>query len=121
MFVPTRELASQVGSVLKDLSHELKFRTVVLRSDYKPSRMKNDLTTNVDVVVTTPGVFYKNHGSAEGKETVKKRIILSDVRYVIVDEADTVCGGNFKEEFVDKVITPCKVTVFSYTYIIDCA
>jgi superfamily II DNA/RNA helicase len=86
----------------------LKFRTAILRSDINFSRLKRDLNTNVDVVVTTPGIFHKLHG--RDSDYIKhKHVYFTDIQYVVIDEADTLFGGNFKQEIIEQVIIPCKV------------
>ncbi|KAL0491205.1 DEAD-box ATP-dependent RNA helicase [Acrasis kona] len=100
--VPSRELVDQIGSVLRILSFSLKFRTVLLRSDYKPSRMASDLKQPVDVLVATPGVLAKMHGDT--KKNTKQGFHYSDMRYCVLDEADVLLSGNFKDEVMDTVI-----------------
>nr|CAG4716184.1 unnamed protein product [Naegleria fowleri] len=95
---PTRELASQIYKTAKHLSHSMKFRTVLLRSDLAKSRMKRDLHTNIDVVVTTPTIFNELH--SEG------HVYFSDLRFVVLDEADTLCGKDFLQE-LEKIVVPC--------------
>ncbi|KAG2373415.1 hypothetical protein C9374_012154 [Naegleria lovaniensis] len=98
IIAPTRELASQIFKTTKYLSHSMKFRSVLLRSDLSKSRMKRDLHSNVDVVVATPTIFNELH--SEG------HVFFSDVRYVVLDEADTLCGKDFLQE-LEKIVVPC--------------
>lgn len=85
----------------KLLGHYVKFRSVLLRSDYTMKRMKNNLNTKLDVLVTTPGIFTTMYS--------KGYVRFSDVRYVVADEADTLFSENqgFKEDLVEKILKPC--------------
>lgn len=100
ILVPSRELASQVASIVKKFAHYLKFRCVCLRSDLENVRMKRDLNTKVDVVVSTPGVFIKLHD--------KGALHYTDIRHVVVDEADTLLSKDFKQELTEHILVPCR-------------
>jgi superfamily II DNA/RNA helicase len=100
IIVPSRELAGQVASVVKKFSHYLKFRCVCLRSDLALARLKRDLTSDVDVIVSTPGIFQKLHE--------QKKLFYTDVRYVVVDEADTLLSKDFKQQLTDEILLPIK-------------
>jgi superfamily II DNA/RNA helicase len=100
ILVPSRELTTQVASVVKKFSHYLKFRCVCLRSDLTISRMKRDLNTKVDVVVSTPGIIKQLHD--------RNLLFYTDVRYVVVDEADTLLSKDFKKELTENILIPCR-------------
>lgn len=100
ILVPSRELVTQVSNIIKQVGHFLKLRCVALRSDLENARMKRDLNSRVDVVVSTPGVFVKMHQ--------KGALYLSRVKYVVVDEADTLLSKDFKQELTENVLLPIR-------------
>ncbi|EFC50095.1 ATP-dependent RNA helicase [Naegleria gruberi] len=95
---PTRELATQIHKTAKYLSHYMKFRAVLLRSDMSKARMKRDLSSKCDLVVTTPQIFSKMHGDGH--------VYFSDIRFVVLDEADTLCAKDFLPD-LEKIVVPC--------------
>jgi len=103
ILVPSKELVSQVLSVTKSISHHHKLLSVGLRSDYKMKRLKKSLQQPIDVLVTTPGIFVKLH---EGLKTPS--VYFSSIKYVIVDEADSLLAKGFEEEVASKILQPCK-------------
>ncbi|KAI5300220.1 hypothetical protein KEM56_002630 [Ascosphaera pollenicola] len=110
ILVPTAELVIQVGRVLKQLSHTVKYRTVLLSSSYTPRRIANDLfqPKGVDVIVTTPhllGSIAKTHP-----------LILSKVSHIVVDEADSLFDRSFApmtNEIIDKAAPSLKRLILS--------
>ncbi|KAL6064701.1 RNA helicase, DEAD-box type, Q motif protein [Balamuthia mandrillaris] len=99
VLLPTRELAQQVLQVAKPLSHHCKARVRYLSSSHKRARQLTELEQPVDILITTPGCLLKHleAGSA----------FLSDVKYVAIDEADTMFGKGFDEE-LDNILVPIK-------------
>lgn len=83
--VPNRELAVQVLAVCKALSHQAKFRSFASTGFIPLSKLSRALEAPVDLLVVTPGrlEFLVSSG----------RIGLSDVRYVVLDETDTLLSG----------------------------
>ena len=80
--VPNRELAIQVLSVAKSLSHQAKFRSFASTGFIPLSKLARALEAPIDLLVVTPGRLDFLVGSG--------RIQLSDTRYVVLDEADTL-------------------------------
>lgn len=83
--VPNRELAVQVLAVCKALSHQAKFRSFASTGFIPLSKLSRALEAPIDLLVVTPGrlEFLVSSG----------RIGLSDVRYVVLDETDTLLSG----------------------------
>jgi len=80
--VPTRELAEQVYRVAKAFSHVAKLRCVVLVGGTRQAVARASMDTAVDIVIATPGrlaLLVSQH-----------RVYLSDVRHIVLDEADTL-------------------------------
>ena len=89
ILVPTSELVTQVGSLLKSLSHKVKFRSALLSSAYTGRVIRNRLfaPTGVDVVVSTPHLL---SSIAESDP-----YILSRVSHLVIDEADSLLDRSF--------------------------
>ena len=109
---PTRELVTQVFHVAKSLSHYSKFRaslvvggTTTIRSQQRrrsnsKKKQTQALELPADVVVATPGRLL---------ELVEDySIILDDLLFVVVDEADTMFDQGFGNE-VKKIMNKIKL------------
>ena len=99
ILVPTSELVTQVGSVVKSLSHSVKFRSALISSAYSGRTIRNRLfaPTGVDVVISTP---YLLSSIAESDPN-----ILSRVSHLVIDEADSLLDRSFApstSEIIDK-------------------
>lgn len=87
ILVPTSELVSQVGALLKSLSHRVKFRAVQISRDYSPKVLRNRLASQVDIVVATPHLL--------GSLTAKSPGTFSRCSHIVVDEADSLFDRSF--------------------------
>ena len=89
ILVPTSELVTQVGSVVKALSHKVKFRAALISSAYTGRVIRNRLfaPSGIDVVISTPHLL---SSIAESDPN-----ILSRVSHLIVDEADSLLDRSF--------------------------
>ncbi|KAL8948313.1 MAG: hypothetical protein Q9222_005496, partial [Ikaeria aurantiellina] len=89
ILVPTSELVTQVGAVAKNLSHKIKFRTALISSAYTGKVIRNRLfaLTGVDVLVSTPHLL--------SSITESDPNILSRVKYLVIDEADSLLDRSF--------------------------
>ena len=87
VLVPTRELAKQVLSVVKGLSHTAKISSCAVFGGEQYSVQKKNLDRMVDVVIGSPGrlMQHKKQGS----------IFLSQVDNIIIDEVDTMLMQGF--------------------------
>ena len=99
ILVPTSELVTQVGGVVKSLSHSVKFRSALISSAYSGRTIRNRLfaPTGVDVVISTP---YLLSSIAESDPN-----ILSRVSHLVIDEADSLLDRSFApstSEIIDK-------------------
>ncbi|KAL1955100.1 hypothetical protein VTO42DRAFT_9034 [Malbranchea cinnamomea] len=90
ILVPTSELVNQVGSVVKQLSHIVKYRSALLASSYTPRRIRNSLfaPAGLDIIVTTPHLI-ASIGQANP-------FIFSRVTHLVVDEADSLFDKSFR-------------------------
>ncbi|KAL8757127.1 MAG: hypothetical protein Q9199_002439 [Rusavskia elegans] len=89
ILVPTSELVTQVGTVAKNLSHKIKFRSALISAAYTGKVIRNRLfaPTGVDLLVCTP------HLLASIAESDPN--ILSRVSHLIIDEADSLLDRSF--------------------------
>lgn len=87
------------------------FFLVAFRSDVTVRKMRRDLYSGpVDILVTTPKVFLAMHE--------KKHVFFSDVRHVVVDEADLLLSSDFKDQVIEKIIKPCKHRKAQFTFVL---
>lgn len=82
------------------MSHFAKFSSMGIRSDDPLRKIKNSLKSPVDLIVTTPGIFSHLHE--------EEYIFLSQLRRIVVDEADVLLGKGFDEEIIQKILLPSK-------------
>lgn len=87
VLVPTRELARQVLSTVKSLSHFAKISSCAVLGGEQYALQKKNLDKLVDMVVASPGRL------AQHKE--QGNVHLSQVDTVIIDEVDTMLMQGF--------------------------
>jgi len=87
ILVPTRELARQVLSTVKALSHTSKVSSCAVLGGEQYGLQKRSLNRVVDVVVASPGrlMQHKEQGN----------VFFSHVRHVVIDEVDTMLMQGF--------------------------
>eukprot|EP00842_Homolaphlyctis_polyrhiza_P000244 jgi/Hompol1/121/HPOL_001830-RA len=109
--VPSRDLVRQVSASAKLMSHIAKLRVAGVHSKTREATLKETFASSpVDLLVSTPGMLKYLIDS--------KEIALSQTRYFVIDEADTLFDTNFKEEiepliknakaFAQKLSRPCR-------------
>lgn len=87
VIAPTRELAIQIHTELRDLSRNLSIRSAMLIGGANEWRQKQDLKRDPHVVVATPGRL---------KDFLESHFIrLSGFRNVVLDEADRMVDIGF--------------------------
>ena len=94
---PTRELAEQVRSVAKAVSHHCKFSSELIIGGERFATQRQVLDRSLDVVVGTPGRVIKH--------CEENNLFLSNVTHVILDEADTLFEAGFGDE-VRRLLRP---------------
>jgi superfamily II DNA/RNA helicase len=92
VLAPSRELAMQIHSVAKSLSHHAKFRSVLLISGHGRKKQREQLAGPMDLIVATPGRL---------NELIGQTVFLSEVRFTVLDEADTLIDA--EAGFVDLI------------------
>lgn len=94
ILLPNRELAAQVLGVFKTLSFKVHFKTVAAVPG-----LGSESEMDGDVLVATPGRLQQLQQSGS--------VSLSDVKYVVVDEADTMFDPSFKP-MTTVILSACK-------------
>lgn len=80
MLAPTRELAIQIHKVVKQLSENCHFPSVIITGGFKMSQQIENLKKPCDILVATPGRL--------AKIMEEDSVNLSDIEMLIIDEAD---------------------------------
>jgi superfamily II DNA/RNA helicase len=111
ILAPTRELCMQLNKVTKSVAHHAKLR---VRSSLGGTGTKTKETKHefVEILIATPGRLASSIKRSE--------IDLSEVRYIIMDEADQLLELGFKKD-LESIYQACdaslaKVELFSATY-----
>ena len=95
--VPTRELAQQVYESVEAYGKYLPLKSVVLYGGANMTYQANRLKSGVDIVVATSGRLLEH--------IEKRNIELDAIRYLVLDEADTILDMGFVHE-VMQIIEP---------------
>ncbi|KAK4946680.1 RNA helicase [Elasticomyces elasticus] len=105
ILLPTSELVSQVGALVKSLSHTVKFRSALISAAYTGTVIRSRLFSpnGIDVLISTPHLL--------SSITESDPNVLSRVTHLVIDEADSLLDRSFspltpresKPEAVDPV------------------
>ncbi len=95
ILVPTRELAIQVAEEISSFKGDKKFVIAPIYGGQSIQQQLIRLKKGVDIVVGTPGRILDHLN--------RKRLKLSDITYLILDEADEMLNMGFIED-VNKII-----------------
>jgi ATP-dependent RNA helicase RhlE len=90
VIVPTRELARQVHESFEAYGKYLALNSVVLYGGANMKAQANRLKQGADIIVATSGRLLEHIGA--------KNINLEAVRYLVLDEADTILDMGFVHE-----------------------
>ncbi|XP_055690652.1 ATP-dependent RNA helicase DDX54 [Lutzomyia longipalpis] len=90
---PTRELAIQTYKFIKELGKFVNLKTVLILGGDSMDHQFSSLHSNPDVIVATPGRFLH--------VCVEMNLKLSDVSYVVFDEADRLFEMGFGEQLTE--------------------
>src|SRR5579863_9902432 len=110
VLVPTRELAIQVGDVLRTLAAAIERRVVVVYGGAEIDRQVKKLRKGADVVVATPGRLIDLGERGE--------VSLEDVEAVVLDEADRMADMGFLPQvdwLLRRIAGPHQTMLFSAT------
>jgi ATP-dependent RNA helicase DeaD len=96
VLAPTRELALQVADSMTEYGKHLNVRVLAVYGGQPYSPQINSLKRGVDVVVGTPGRL---------NDLLERGVlVLSDIKTVVLDEADEMLNMGFVEE-VEKILS----------------
>lgn len=87
VLVPGRELGEQVSKVFKGLTHGTRLRVRTVLGGSKKQIARQNVAGNLEIVVATPGRITQLLDGGQ--------LDLSDVRMVVVDEADEMLDAGF--------------------------
>lgn len=90
ILVPTRELARQVHESVEAYAKYLPLKSVVLYGGANFTTQANRLKAGVDIIIATSGRLLEHLG--------QKSITLEGVKYLVLDEADTILDMGFVHE-----------------------
>ena len=88
ILLPTRELAMQVHSIAKDLSHYAKLRIRKVVGGDKGKSLINVFKSKIDILITTPDRCLRAFNNNE--------LSAANLKYFIFDEADQLLEPSFK-------------------------
>ncbi|KAL1503692.1 hypothetical protein AB1Y20_012165 [Prymnesium parvum] len=96
VLLPTRELSLQVRDVSRSLSKQLKLSVASIHGGVPDGPQKRQLDMPIDLLVATPGrlVHHLERGN----------VFLGSVRYVVLDEVDTMFEAGFGGE-LDQILS----------------
>ncbi|KAK4561616.1 RNA helicase [Recurvomyces mirabilis] len=89
ILLPTSELVSQVGSLIKSLSHTIKFKSAMISANYTSTVIRNRLFSpgGIDIIISTPHLL--------NSITTSDPNLLSRVTHLVIDEADSLLDRSF--------------------------
>lgn len=105
ILLPSSELVTQVGGLVKVLSHTIKYRSAPISANHSPTVIRNRLfnQNGIDIIISTPHLI---SSIAERDPNV-----LSRVQHLIIDEADSLLDRSFSSitcGIIDKVAPSLK-------------
>ncbi|WP_151703400.1 DEAD/DEAH box helicase [Nitrincola alkalilacustris] len=90
ILTPTRELAEQLANAISAYAQFLPISVTALYGGVKMGGQANKLTAGVDIVISTPGRLLEHMALGN--------VILSDVEFVVLDEADRMLDMGFSTD-----------------------
>lgn len=90
VLAPTRELAEQIANAFTDYAKFLPLSCTALFGGVKLGLQANKLKAGVDIVISTPGRLLEHMALGN--------VILSDVEFVVLDEADRMLDMGFSAD-----------------------
>lgn len=96
VLLPTRELSLQVRDVAKSLTEHLKLSVTAIHGGVPEGPQKRQLAMPIDLLVATPGRLIQHLENGN--------VFLGGVRYVVLDEVDTMFEAGFGAE-LDKILS----------------
>jgi len=95
---PTRELAAQVETAIRDFARFTELTVAVMFGGVGYGRQREALKTGVDIIVATPGRLLDHIGQGACR--------LDQVKYLVLDEADRMLDMGFLPD-VRRILDKC--------------
>jgi len=95
VLVPTRELALQVAEVVKQFAPIMGMQTAVVIGGESLGRQRTELFRKPRIIIATPGRMIDH--------IAQRNVIMSDVRVLVLDEADRMFDMGFAPQ-INKII-----------------
>jgi len=109
---PTRELVIQTCQHAKRFARGTKFRVVMVYGGTTNRFQMDHIEAGADIVIATPGRF--------GDMLNKRKLELSETKYIVLDEADRMLDMGFSTEmklFIAKCLNPDRqIMMYSATF-----
>ena len=110
ILVPTRELATQIYEVIRDLGNP-KVKATPIYGGVSINNQITKLENGINIVIGTPGRIIDLYK--------RRKLRLNDMRFVVVDEADRMFDMGFTPDvkyILDQVHTNFQFMLFSATF-----
>jgi len=110
ILVPTRELATQIYEVIRDLGNP-KVKALPIYGGVSINNQITKLENGINIVVGTPGRIIDLYK--------RKKLRLNDMRFVVVDEADRMFDMGFTPDvkyILDQIHSEYQFMLFSATF-----
>jgi ATP-dependent RNA helicase RhlE len=106
VLAPTRELAMQIGTSLRDYSKYMRIRHTVIYGGVSAYEQIKNLRRGVDVLIATPGRLLDLHNQGH--------VNLSKVEFLVLDEADRMLDMGFIHDIktIESLCAEQKQTLF---------
>jgi superfamily II DNA/RNA helicase len=108
IIAPTRELAGQIYTVFKGISHHLKLRVRDLTGGDSHAKMKSVASGSYEILIATP--------SRVKSALQKKELNLGQLQFVVFDEADQLFDMGFKRD-LDFMIEYFDMNMIQFNFI----
>ncbi|XP_069495799.1 probable ATP-dependent RNA helicase DDX28 [Ambystoma mexicanum] len=102
VLVPSRELADQVYNVAASIAQHFRLKVKSIGGGRGMVRVEKTLSGHADLLVATPGAMCK--------ALQKDLVTLRNLRFIVLDEADTLCDESFND-LVEEILL--QVDIFS--------
>ncbi len=110
ILVPTRELATQIYEVIRDLGNS-KVRSLPIYGGVSINNQITQLEKGIDIIIGTPGRIIDLYK--------RKKLRLNNMRFVVVDEADRMFDMGFTPDvkyILDQIHSEYQFMLFSATF-----
>ncbi|KAH3663469.1 hypothetical protein WICMUC_005908 [Wickerhamomyces mucosus] len=100
IMVPTLELVNQVHANVKDLENSIGIKSFKWDTDTQYSEFIDAFKNRIDILVTTPG---KINSIKNIRMISRPEHILANVKFLVIDEADTLMDRSFVESTYEAI------------------